>query len=196
MKYSFIDYENLKGKRLKSLNFNENDIIYLFYTNSDTKIDMDILEHMTNNSSMIKFYHVKNGAKNALDFQMSTFIGYIIGKHKNEKNEYYIYSEDRGFDYLIGFWKDRYKINISRVYETTNMEPEDFDSFAVSTITREELINSGIDYCYIDKILYICSMHTSKNNIHNEIERLCLNSKIASRMYRQIKPLLISHNYC
>ena len=51
---------------------------------------------------------------NALDFQLSSYFGYLIGT--NVDNSFIIYSNDTGFDPLIDFWS-AYGINVKRIEE-------------------------------------------------------------------------------
>lgn len=196
MNYAFIDYENLKGNKLKHLIFDENLIIYFFYTNSDTKIDLSVIEHITKNKSIIKCYKVSNGTQNALDFQLSTFLGYIIGKHKDTINqdEYIIYSEDTGFDKVVSFWKEKYNINIKRVYNHT-INDIDTSSFKCPHVTPKDFIGINL-FGYEDVVVNVCNHLVSKNEIHNELDRITKNSKLATKIYHNIKPILVHKGYC
>lgn len=202
MNYSFIDYENLTTKKLLDLEFNESDIVYIFYTNINTLIDMDALEHITHNEAVIKFYHVENGIKDALDFQLSTMLGYLIGINgeANSNNTYTIYSEDKGYDKVVNFWKTRYNINISREYKHRRKLIEKMSSKKDSAlddtlyISLEDLESYNLkDYAY--SIAEICNRCVTKEQIHNEIEFICRNSKESAYLYNQIKPLLIERGY-
>ena len=44
------------------------------------------------------------GKANALDFQLSTYLGACVQKHPEKK--YYIISKDSGYDYVCDFWKN------------------------------------------------------------------------------------------
>lgn len=195
MNYAFIDYENLKGNKLKHLIFDENLIIYFFYTNSDTKIDLSVIEHITKNKSIIKCYKVSNGTQNALDFQLSTFLGYIIGKHKDTINqdEYIIYSEDTGFDKVVSFWKEKYNINIKRVYNHT-INDIDTSSFKCPHVTIKDFVGVNM-FGYDDVVVNVCNHLVSKNEIHNELDRIIKNSKLTTKIYHNIKHILIMKGY-
>ena len=51
---------------------------------------------------------------NALDFQLSSYFGYLIGT--NVDNSFIIYSNDTGFDPVIDFWTVK-GINVKRIGE-------------------------------------------------------------------------------
>ena len=40
---------------------------------------------------------VDTGTKNSLDFQLVSYLGFVIGEHKEADNHYYIVSKDRGY---------------------------------------------------------------------------------------------------
>ena len=45
--------------------------------------------------------------KNALDFQLSTYLGYLISENEGKNETYYIVSEDKGLAILTGYWAER-----------------------------------------------------------------------------------------
>lgn len=54
---------------------------------------------------------IKTTGKNSLDFQLPTYLGYIIAKESNK--EFTVISNDEGFNSIIKFWKSR-NIRINR----------------------------------------------------------------------------------
>ena len=51
----------------------------------------------------MRFHEIKQG-KNALDFVLSSLLGYFI--HDNYQEDYfYIVSKDKGFEPLVEYWK-------------------------------------------------------------------------------------------
>ena len=50
---------------------------------------------------------VEVGVKNALDFQLSTYLGYLISENEGKNETYYIVSEDKGLAILTGYWAER-----------------------------------------------------------------------------------------
>jgi hypothetical protein len=68
----------------------------------------------------IEFIETHKIAKNYLDFQLSTFLGYLIGK--GEVGSVFVISKDCGFDSLVDFWKKR-EITICRQESIVQTEP-------------------------------------------------------------------------
>ena len=54
---------------------------------------------------MIEYIETHKVAKNYLDFQLATYLGFLIGK--GEKGPVYIISQDTGFDSIVDFWRGR-----------------------------------------------------------------------------------------
>lgn len=105
MTYIF-DLENVSGKAFTGIeNLGENDKIIVFYSQNSKNISIDthlkIIETKVNKD----YIKVRIGGKNALDFQLSSYIGYLFGKNLDEKIT--IVSGDMGFDFVVDFWKDR-----------------------------------------------------------------------------------------
>jgi hypothetical protein len=54
----------------------------------------------------LSYYKVRRGGRNALDFQMSSYLGYLINTHGMTENvEFFLISKDNGFDFVIDFWE-------------------------------------------------------------------------------------------
>lgn len=54
----------------------------------------------------IEYFKVNVGGKNALDFQLSTLLGYLVAK--DTYTNIFVISNDRGFDFLHDFWHGKY----------------------------------------------------------------------------------------
>ena len=44
-----------------------------------------------------------------------SFLGYLIGRDDDKSNSYHIISNDKGYVDVIGFWKDKYEINVNLI---------------------------------------------------------------------------------
>lgn len=111
----FIDYENVNSPGLKGIgDLNENDKVFIFYTEpgnvKSTTMTMTAHFDIMKSKAEILYFCVDCGGKNALDFQLSTYLGKCVAENKNE--DFAIISNDKGFGYVSGFWKKEYNINI------------------------------------------------------------------------------------
>ena len=118
MKYYFMDYENVRISGFDGIEkLEKNDIIYVIYSEQSKAFSLDILEKAQKQGVIIEAYKVNVGNKNALDFQLSSFLGYIVGKSEDNDCEYIIVSKDTGYDKVVEFWANRNK----RIYRLINL---------------------------------------------------------------------------
>lgn len=117
--YHLIDLENIPVKWTSLIKPNYEDHILIFKLenpNDKNYISLDDFVKFANLNLHITIIQCKNGKPkmNALDFQLSSYFGYLIGT--NVDNSFIIYSNDTGFDPVIDFWSAK-GINIKRVEE-------------------------------------------------------------------------------
>ena len=104
MSFYLVDYENLKNiKGCDSLR--EEDTIVFFYTANADKLSFDLHMQLSRCAARKEYFGVECGGKNALDFQLSTYIGSLLFEHPNEK--IYIMTNDNGYKHVIAFWQKR-----------------------------------------------------------------------------------------
>jgi hypothetical protein len=84
----------------------ENDEVVIFYSNNADSITFDILHKLMFCKSKLSYYKIKRGGKNALDFQLSCYLGFRI--RKDPEAEFYIISKDNGYDFIVDFWECGY----------------------------------------------------------------------------------------
>lgn len=106
MNYFFVDFENVHSGGFEGIeNYSKDDIIYLMYTEACQSISVKVLDKLLkNNVANLHLIKVTAGGKNALDFQLSTYLGYLIAKTEEQNVGYYIISKDSGFDFIVSFW--------------------------------------------------------------------------------------------
>jgi hypothetical protein len=108
----FIDYENVHESGLEGvMTLNEDDTVYIFYNKMTKSMPFERGIELARTKATVDFIETHKIAKNYLDFQLSTFLGYLIGK--GETGAVYVISKDCGFDSLVDFWKKR-EITICR----------------------------------------------------------------------------------
>lgn len=108
MTYYFVDYENVHSEGIVDCSeLEQGDIVYVFYTEQAKNITLDILEQFTRRGIRLELDKAGTGAKNALDFQLSSYLGYVIARHETEPLRYVIVSKDTGFDRLVQFWGEK-----------------------------------------------------------------------------------------
>lgn len=101
-----IDFENSAASGLVGLEtLTSGDSILLFYSEMANKIPIELHLSLEHSPAKRDYFCVKTGYKNALDFQLSTYLGYLIASDIH--SSYTIVSKDEGFGVLVGFWSER-----------------------------------------------------------------------------------------
>ncbi|MCM1299240.1 MAG: PIN domain-containing protein [Firmicutes bacterium] len=115
MNYYFIDYENVHLNGFVGIeNLGENDFLHIMYTEQCKAFPFALLDKLCKQHVNLDLHCVSIGMKDALDFQLSSYLGYIIAKNEEQKSTYYIVSNDKGFNHVLQFWRAR-GVNIERV---------------------------------------------------------------------------------
>ena len=134
IRHFLVDSENVNDNWLMLFDMaDEDDEIVVFYTKKSPHMSyMSVIRLMENNSINVRFEECYEGT-NALDFQLVSYMGYLMGCggacSENEcdaasaetgADEYIIMSNDTGYDPAIRFWKDkgypvrRYNVNFCK----------------------------------------------------------------------------------
>ncbi len=102
MRLFLIDYENVNSAGLHGIgNLGEDDRVILFYSHAANTLSFEIMDEMLDAGIMPERVCLEQTGKNALDFQLVTFLGYQIAKEKADT--YYIISRDAGYQSAIAF---------------------------------------------------------------------------------------------
>ncbi|MDR2531318.1 MAG: hypothetical protein LBC82_00530 [Oscillospiraceae bacterium] len=103
MRVFLIDFENVHSEGMTGVDhLTEMDEVVIFYSNNADSITFDILHKLMFCKSKLSYYKIKRGGKNALDFQLSCYLGFRI--RKDPDAEFYIISKDNGYDFIVDFW--------------------------------------------------------------------------------------------
>ena len=102
-----IDSENIGTKWISYLdeNIEELDKAFLFYTDASKSISCKELSVLFSFIHQLETIHCQNGTANALDFQLVSYLGYLI--RMDTKSTYCILSKDKGYDAVVHFWKEK-----------------------------------------------------------------------------------------
>lgn len=186
MKHYFVDFENVNHFGLTTSDERIDGIVYIFYTDSCTMINMDLFGNIEKLGGQIRFFHVKNGIKNALDFQLSTYLGYIISQ-TNKEDKYIIISKDTGFDRVVDFWKNQ-DVKIKRKIDlANNVEVVEVDKTKETVKSTKSVLDNIIkDQKTRQAVINICRKYNNRNDIHNALIKE-LGAKKGRNVYQQIK---------
>ena len=108
MAYYLIDFENVKSRGMEGVEFlTEEDIVCIFYSDNADSMTFDLHRKLNETKAQIIYHKVAVGTKNALDFQLATYLGYLICEQQREgiHPDYFIVTKDNGFTSLMVYWK-------------------------------------------------------------------------------------------
>lgn len=183
MSIFLIDYENVSAAGLDGLETRcADDTIYIFYTENADRLTFEAHRRLIECTAQIRYIKVDSGSKNALDFQLSTYLGYLI--HEMPSKQYYIISKDSGFDSVLSFWK---KQTVS-VVRLPNLD-------VVNTCqAHQELQQRLLELLESDDVQIVFGMiekYKTKQGLNNALMKQFDNKK-TSEIYRVIKPFIVN----
>lgn len=115
MNVYLVDYENVKSDGLNGISkLNKDDKVIIFYSENADKLTFGLHRRINESVAEITYVKVEVGLKNALDFQLVSYLGYLIAQKL--ENTYHIISNDSGFNSVVKFWQRR-KVNINSTSE-------------------------------------------------------------------------------
>ncbi len=192
--YYLVDYENVHKAGLSGMEeLKKSDTVYIFYSEHADSLSFQELNSMENTKAVVHRIKVDTEGKNALDFQLSTYVGYLIGI--NEHCRCYIVSNDKGYHNVQEFWKSRgAKIKmipcIRSQTDTAGImkKTELFDALKDVSVTDEEKRQAAE---IVRKHLKIGAPQLSrlKVNINNELVHTFGVEK-TKLIYAVVKPLI------
>lgn len=104
MRIFLVDYENVNSLGLNGIDkLKKNDKIVLFYSDSANTISFAVHDMILQKQIKIEKYKLSQSDKNALDFQLVTYLGYWVANHQNKESEIFIISKDKGYLSAIEF---------------------------------------------------------------------------------------------
>lgn len=97
-----IDYENVNSAGLQGIGQVEpEDRVILFYSHTANTLSFELMDEMLSANVVPERVLLSHTGKNALDFQLVTFLGYLIAR--GQADEYFIISKDEGYRSAIDF---------------------------------------------------------------------------------------------
>ncbi len=160
-----VDYENVKVAGLNGVtSLVKDDIVNIFYSKNADSLTFDMHEQLNSCKAKIYFHRVEVGRQNALDFQLSSYLGFLISKNSGKNINYYIVSKDKGFSSLISFWKEKKNVDLNLVIDVGGSNEVDLNSelkSLISQVTESEKVS--------DLVISVINKCDNKNDLHNAL---------------------------
>lgn len=176
-----IDYENVSFSGLDGLETRSNtDQIYIFYTENADRLTFDAHRRLMESGAAVRYYKVESGSKNALDFQLASYLGYLI--QKEQETEYYIISKDSGFDSVLHFWQKQ-SVRIER------MPNLDVEHTSQANDELRQKLTELLDDSEVSVVFDMLQKYKTKQGLNNALMKQFENKK-TSEIYRILKPYI------
>lgn len=98
-----VDFENVRSEGLRGVeSLREDDKVVIFYSVNADAITFDVHILLSRSQAEIETFRILRGGRNSLDFQLSTYLGYLV--MENRYQNIVIVSQDKGFLCATSFW--------------------------------------------------------------------------------------------
>lgn len=110
-----IDFENVGNEGLKGIELLEKeDAVHILYNEAISRLTFPMAEKIFGCKAQVKFFAASVGGNNALDFQLSSWLGYLYGQKQEEI--YNIISKDKSFLHAAEFWRGLKEVGEAKIY--------------------------------------------------------------------------------
>lgn len=118
MSFYLVDYEN--AKNLSGISkLSPDDHVIIFYSKNAGTLNFDTHKEILSSKAHIEYKCVELGKNNALDFQLDSYLGYVICQNENSDCKYYIVAKDKGYSCVTAFWKKEKSLDIQIISDLT-----------------------------------------------------------------------------
>ena len=208
MNYFLVDFENVRTDGVKDLKgVQEGDSMVVFYSENCKSITLDVLNSIIALKLKYSSFKVKVGTKNALDFQLTSYLGYLIGQGGMDTN-YYIVSVDKGFEVVADFWKEQgISVSCISLKEPVAVPKKEATKETKKAEHKKKSKVSSKDLATLDEIktligkdnepaevLKVFNQYKTKVAINNGLVKHFKDTKKVSEIYKKLKPLLKTKN--
>lgn len=190
MRIYLIDYENIKD--ISVINeLSEKDIAIIFYSKNSNSLTFEAHQELSTSHAKIEYKSVDVGGKNALDFQLSTYLGFLIKEHEKTDLKITIVSKDNGFSYLKLFWEKEKNIsiellgNISESAKQKEIEETPLNLEEALKQSKLRLTNDDVKI-----IMKTISQFKTKQAINNGLMKHFRDSDKVGAITKTIKPYI------
>lgn len=177
-----IDFENVHSDGLKGVEqLDRKDECYIFYSEHAGVLTFNMHKKITESRAKIYYVEAQVGMKNALDFQLVSYLGYMLREKPEET--YCIISNDKAFELVSKFWQEK-GVNVTSAVSLDKAT----NAARYSKISDElkKLLPDKSEREFVEKCINELS---TKSGINNRIVKKYGTTR-AGEIYKLIKPLL------
>ena len=176
-----IDFDNVHSDGLKGIEqLAENDVCYVFYSEHAGVLTFNIHKKIIESRAKIYYVEAQVGMKNALDFQLVSYLGYMI--RENQEASYCVISNDRAFALVADFWRNKGVDVASAVsLAAVRLKQNEKTASQLSSLIPDREEREFVAKC-IEEL-------STKQGINNRIAKKYGTTR-AGEIYKLIKPLI------
>lgn len=177
-----IDFENVHSDGLKGIEqLERKDECYIFYSEHAGVLTFNMHKKITESRAKIYYVEAQVGMKNALDFQLVSYLGYMLREKPEET--YCIISNDKAFELVSKFWQDK-GVNVTSAVSLD--KAANAAHYSKISNELEKLLPDRNEREFVEKCI---SELSTKSGINNRIVKKYGTTR-AGEIYKLIKPLL------
>ncbi|MDE6425245.1 MAG: hypothetical protein K2K89_03785 [Ruminococcus sp.] len=202
MAYYLIDYENVHVSGMNGFSgLTAADNVVIFYSDNSDSLTFGLHKKLMNALCQVEYHKVETGTKNALDFQLSAYLGYVIKENESKSdNKFFIVTKDNGFSVLCTYWKKK-NISVEIISSlagnknpVTVVVPKAVEKTAQSAESQDELkkavskvINNKAD---IDFVVSTVKKSRTRSAISNQFNQHFKDGKKVHEIFTVLKPFI------
>lgn len=148
MEWSFmtvylVDFENVRSSGLVGVEqLGPNDKVVIFYSKNADAITFDVHMLLNKSKAELDIFMITKGGRNSLDFQLSTYLGYLV--MENKYNNIVIISKDKGFLYATSFWEENSDYCNAHIYICKSIKAF-FDNESITDESWDDVLSGKSD---------------------------------------------------
>ena len=177
-----IDFENVHSDGLKGIEqLERKDECYIFYSEHAGVLTFNMHKKITESRAKIYYVEAQVGMKNALDFQLVSYLGYMLREKPEET--YCLISNDKAFELVSKFWQEK---GVSVTSAVALDKAANAAHYSKVSVELEKLLPDRNEREFVEKCI---SELSTKSGINNRIVKKYGTTR-AGEIYKLIKPLL------
>lgn len=177
-----IDFENVHSDGLKGIEqLERKDECYIFYSEHAGVLTFNMHKKITESRAKIYYVEAQVGMKNALDFQLVSYLGYMLREKPEET--YCLISNDKAFELVSKFWQEK---GVSVTSAVALDKAANAAHYSKISNELEKLLPDRNEREFVEKCI---SELSTKSGINNRIVKKYGTTR-AGEIYKLIKPLL------
>lgn len=180
-----VDYENVRVQGLDGLSsLSEKDTVCIFYSENADNLTFGLHRRLEGAKAQLQYQKVEVGTKNALDFQLASYLGYVIKENEGTHLDYYIVTKDQGYGPLCKYWKRR-NINVKIAINCAGQNKQEQISKLEEDVRK--VVKDMDDVTIVVKFI---NQYKTKQGINNALTKHYKDGKKVKEIYSAIKPLI------